>query len=80
MMKQGVPDSAKQIRQIESEIDLILYDFMNLSKNESILIEDVLTYGLDFFQHQVKNGVNGGSGMGPVLPTELYVTCNMELK
>jgi len=60
------PTDKERIKEIEDEIDNIIYDALNLTERERFLIEDVLNFGLDLFQE----GENS-SAYQPVTNTEL---------
>jgi hypothetical protein len=55
LMADELPDTNAHVRELEAEIDQIIYSCLDLSKSERFLIEDVLEYSLDFFQEGEKS-------------------------
>jgi type I restriction-modification system DNA methylase subunit len=50
LVADGLSETDAHIRELEVEIDQIIYESLDLSKSERFLIDDVLEYSLDFFQ------------------------------
>lgn len=55
LLSSEVPDTDSRILKVEAQIDNIIYKSLNMSETERFLIEDLLQYGLDFFQEGEKS-------------------------
>jgi len=53
--KQNLIDESPLIQKLEQKIEIILWNTLNLSENEKILIEDLLDYTLDAFLKKQKS-------------------------
>ena len=62
----GVSETDSRIRALQDEVDNIIYDILDLSDAERILIDDVLEYVIGFFS----NG-DTSKAYKPVVPNEL---------
>lgn len=55
LMSAGMSEEAPTIRDLEIEIDRLIFDELDLSKSERFLVDDVLEYSLGFFQEGEKS-------------------------
>lgn len=57
LKKVGVDNNNYRLRSIEKQIDNVIYNSLKLTRQEKILMEDVLTFGVNYYQNGMASGV-----------------------